>query len=796
MRTGMAAFSGGVILLYCVGERPPWMWLVVLVLAAVAALLACRCRGRVAPRLLLVVVGLCFGAGWALIHAESSLDARLLDRDAGAYSVTGYRCSLVGPGTYDSRRFAFCVTQWHGSAIKTPPTKFRLAVYGDDEPEPLPHRMRVTVNLKPPHGSVNPAGFRYERWLFRNGFHATGTVRSIEASAVGSCGVSCRYHRWRDRMAVSLAEQFGSLTHFRLVETLVLGERRRLTDADWERFRATGTTHLIAISGLHIGLVGGLAMLLTRGLLWLMPMRVLGSRSRRGCLVMAALLAGLGYALMAGLSVPTQRALVMALVGGLAWLMVRRPGAWTAWLVALFLVLMLDPKAPLDPGFWLSFGAVASLILVFRGRLRRPRRFQVLMVAQAGIFCGLWPILSAFGDAPVLVGWLANLLAIPLVSVVILPVILMVVVTGLIWPAMTPLASWTVDPLLGGLIEWLSWLAAWPAPDLAWPLWLALPMALGGLMLIMMPVSSGYRCLVVISFSALVLWPAPEARKNQSVTVPELWIWDVGQGLSALFRSGDQAILYDTGPSSPSGYSAVESVILPSLDRLGVQRLDTVILSHGDGDHTGGLMALLEGIPVDRLLVGEPERLNPAERRAAGERLAPCGGARINVGKALFSGWQGKDVDPGNASSCVVTIRLNGNRVVLPGDIPASVERQWLEDHPHQDPARTLLVAAHHGSQTSSGERWVKRFAPAGVVFSAGYRHPYGHPADRVVERFVGQGSRLFSTALQGALRFEFHPGGIRMTSARYAQPFWVRPPQLLRSGKDRVWRGRVPVLK
>ncbi|PVY75326.1 competence protein ComEC [Tamilnaduibacter salinus] len=798
MRTWMAAFSGGAILLYCAGERPPWILLGVVMLCAVLVWLLRRPDSPALLTSLKAVIGLCLGLGWALIHVDGAMEARLTERDAGLYDVSGYRCGLVESGAYHSRRFPFCVTQWHGATPAVLPQTIRLAAYGEDEPVPLPHRLRLTVKLKPPHGSVNPAGFRYERWLFRHGFHATGTVRSVGVSASVRCDLRCQYHRWRDELARTLEARYGDLTHFRLIETLVLGERRHLTDADWERFQATGTTHLVAISGLHIGLVGGLAMILVRGMLWPVPMTRMGSRPRRLSMVLAGLLASLVYALMAGLSVPTQRALIMALVGGAAWVLGHRSGAWTAWLVAMTLALLIDPAAPLDPGFWLSFGAVASLILVFRGRLGQPGPVRGLMVAQAGIFGGLWPALAVLGESPVLVGWLANLVAIPLVSVLILPVTLGVVVVGLLWPGAAMFATWLVDPLLSVLMYWLSWLADWPAPDLAWPLWLAAPLSIAGLLLAVVPVSAGYRWATLACLGVLVLSQgmASGSVPNRTVVVPELWVWDVGQGLSALFRDADQAILYDTGPSSPSGYNAVESSILPSLSRLGVRSLDAVILSHGDGDHTGGLVPLLEGMTVERVLAGEPGRLNLSERRAMEGRLGRCDGARLMVGRADLSGWQSSGADAGNASSCVITIHVGGARVVLPGDIPARVEHQWLRRQPARRPTRTLLIAAHHGSQTSSSEAWVHGLSPEGVVFSAGYRHPYGHPAATVVDRYVAQGSRLFSTAHQGALHFRFHPDGIRVTTARMDSPFWIRPPQPLRSNEGRVWRDRVPVLK
>ncbi|MGP4842619.1 DNA internalization-related competence protein ComEC/Rec2 [Marinobacter sp. 1Y8] len=780
MRARIAAFAGGVILLYCIGEIPPWQGLLV-ALGGLAAIAAAFPSSR-QPALLAACV--LAGVLWAGLHAQSRLDARFpvaLPTDA-SFEVIGFQCSLSGPGSYNSLRFDFCVTRWISPQQRLAGVnKVRLSLYGD-HPETLPHEMRLTVRLKPPHGTVNPAGFRYETWLFRHGYNATGSIKDW-APAKAGCGVYCLYSQYRAGVADWLQRHYGHMKRYPLLEALVLGERRYLEPADWERFKVTGTSHLIAISGLHIGLAGVLGAAFARVLLWCVPRRFMGARARRRWVAGTSMLFCLFYALLAGLSVPTQRALVMAMVASVVYLRGRLSGYWTAWLVALAGVLLVDPFAPLDGGFWLSFGAVACLILVFSGRLSRTGPIRSLLIAQCAVGFGLLPISSALGLTAAPLGWLANILAIPWLSFVVMPVLIIGIPVGAVSDILAGPAMTVIDAVLRLMTGSLDLIAAISPHAVSTLLPLSAIVALM-VLVCLFPISSRPRRRIAVAglISAVTVagYGAVTRPDNRFVERPEFWVWDVGQGLSVMFRDGHDVMLYDTGPGSPSGATAVSSAILPTLKALGVTRLTLLVISHGDADHASGLLDLLDAQPVDKLISGDSLRV----RRLAGDRGGSIERCRnhqqAKLGKGVVDFWQspqrGDDEVEGNDASCVVKISFDKAEVVLPGDIPSNVEGLWLKYEAVSQDRSRLILAPHHGSKTSSSAEWVSQLDPEQVVFSSGFRHPYGHPAGPVVDRYRKSGAQVYSTALSGALRFVHTSEGWIVHSLRNDAPFWIEP--------------------
>lgn len=787
MRAGIALFSCGAILLYSGGFLPPSGVLAGTAAVAVAFLLISPSRF---PRLLPCTAWLLLGLAWAGWHAAERLDTGLpTDLEGRTLTVEGALCSVPRPGIFDSVSFSLCVRNWPGqSATEQLPRRLRLAWYGDGASLELPALIRAEVRLKRPHGAVNPAGFRYESWLFRHGYRATGTVRELSPWAGADCSLVCHFQQARVGVSQWLHGHWGDTAHLALTEALLIGERGRMTPQQWQVLEATGTIHLVAISGLHIGLVAAGIAVLVRLALALLPQHWLAPGRRRLLAFAAVALGSLLYALAAGFTVPTRRAWLMVMMA--SWILFRagRVAAGSSWLAALALVLLVDPFAPLDRGFWLSFGAVAVLLWVFSGRVAAPGLVTALVLAQCGVFVGLWPALAVMGEAPAALGWLANLVAIPGLSMVVMPALMLGALATALFPALAPWSGELFDLVLGLLWWWLETVAAWPAPELVLPLPVVLVLAVAALALLWLPLA-GARWLALALLAALAaeaaLAPAGEIR-NRPVAVPEIWVLDVGQGLSVLLRHRDQALLYDTGPETPSGYSAVTSVILPTLDRLGVRRLQTLVISHGDRDHAGGLATLLAERPVDRLLAGEPGRTGEPLQATDRLRLQACQGAGgLTVGELQVSFWHagasaaGRAVK-GNDASCVMIVRYGEVELVVPGDISTAIERRFLVEafRPAPAPVHRILVASHHGSKTSSGREWVAAMVPDTVVYTAGYRHRYGHPHPDVVARFRALGAAEFNTATSGALRWRLLPDGPELTRWRQRAPFWIRPPE------------------
>ncbi len=795
MPAGIAAFSCGVILLYWTGLVPPANILIGgAVLAAGLLLVAGKGYWRAVCRFLAWGI---VGVLWAATTAVHQLHAALpVSLEGPVQTVSGYLCDLPADGAWHSVRFSLCVEHWQGQADDqigvSLPARLRLAWYGKQATRQLPPTLTVAVRLKRPHGAGNPAGFRYETWLFRHGYGATGSVRSLRAWPSGKCALVCRYHQWRNRLADGLARRLGHLHQFALVDALLLGDRGHLTNADWQTLKATGTIHLVAISGLHIGLIAVGVGFCVGFLLRYLPQHWLAPSRKRWLLFASAFLASVGYALAAGFTVPTQRALIMLTLAGLMILRTARPPPWLGWLLALAVVLLLDPLAPLGRGFWLSFGAVAVLILVFAGRVRSAGASASLLLAQCAVFAGLWPALAMMDQVPAATGWLANLVAIPYVSLVVLPVLVGGMVVMLLVPSLTALVGGLFDQVLGLLWWFLQTLEALPAPVLPVSATVAMVVAVVTLVALWLPDWRLRSLALAMLLGALApgSWPdqAGTAR-NRWVSQPEVWVWDVGQGLSVLARDKDQVLVYDTGPASPSGYNAVNSVILPNLRALGVHRINTLIVSHADADHAGGLGALLQAMPVDQLISGEPAEVARQLTEAGAPVVEPClpstGQALARFSVTLWA-WrpEAAGAPSGNEASCVVLLRYGGNDVILPGDIPVHVERALVRTGEFKKPENRVLVAAHHGSRTASGPVWVKAVQPDYVVFTTGYRQRYGHPHPAVLERFWQVGSKTFNTAYSGAVRFRLDQHSVTADAWRVDAPFWLAPFQ--RTPQDR----------
>lgn len=725
-----------------------------------AALLTALCWHP--PRRGLALGALVLGLSWAALDA-----GRLL---AGEFPESLARVPLVVEGQIRSlplergpaRRFLFEVERawregerepllWHG--------RVRLSWYGSNS-RPLPdlsvgERWRLPVRLKPRHGFANPGGFDYERWLVTQGIQATGSLRSSRDATsperLDSDAGQLWIERIRQHLADHLAGVLGEHRALGLIQGLTLGERSAIISADWEALRRTGTGHLLAISGLHVALISGAIWFLVSWL-WSRSMRLslLLAAPRAGALV--ALGAALAYAALAGFSLSTQRALVMLAVvlGARLWLRALRP--WHALLLALGVVLLIEPRAPLATGFWLSFGAVTALLAGLGQRLNSHDLWSHWGRAQWIVALGLVvPMLWLFGHVS-LIAPLINLIAVPLFSLVLLPLVLLATLASLV-PGLEQALLWVAD-LLGWTLDGLGWLGAqpWamhtlPAP----PLWVWAS-ALVASVLLLAPRALPGRWLALVLIAPLVLVqpakPPPGA----------LWftLLDVGQGLSAVARTAEGTLVFDTGPGFASGFNTGSAVLLPFLRHQGVERIDRLVISHADRDHAGGLEAVLAEMPVARVLSGEPDALALA-------RAEPCqAGEGWNWSGVSFTFLHpppGAALD-GNAASCVLRIAVGEHSLLLTGDVGRRTELALLE-RMGAALASTILIAGHHGSATSSAARFLDAVAPEWVLFSAGYANQYGFPAAVVRERVVQRGIAIRESAREGAIELRLSAQGV-----------------------------------
>ncbi|WP_069947806.1 DNA internalization-related competence protein ComEC/Rec2 [Microbulbifer aggregans] len=653
----------------------------------------------------------------------------------------------------------------------------------------------LPVRLKQPRGSVNPHGFDYEGWLLRRGIYATGYVRPQDAMPRvigGTPGLTAVRQWFRDGLSST------GLGQSELILALVLGDRSALSREDRQRLRDTGTAHLIAISGLHVGMVAAPAALLASLLARLVGLWL--GYAPRLLVPGLSLLAATSYVLLAGAPLSAQRALVMLLVFFLAWYWRRRFHAGLGFGLALALVLTLQPLAFHGPGFWLSFLAVGALLIGFRGRywLPKPRstpapdspvaqirhrlseRLRDLLRSQWLIGVVLVLPSLAFFHGFSISGFVFNLVAIPWMAIGILPLLLVGTLSlgtsfgqyllSLANTQLEALMAMLGNPLFGG--------GAWLSGGLSGSGWLFALYALG-ILWVLLPAGVPGRGLGWIVPAVLLATMAGQwIPRSPAVPVLETTVLDVGQGLAVVLRNNDQALVYDTGPGSGEGWSAGGQIVAPFLLGEGYRQVDLLVLSHGDSDHAGGLSGLTESLPVKalvapgRLAAREAATLDGGVSRCLAGQVGRIGNMRIEWLWPDSSDVSGEE----NDHSCVALVEWEERRILLTGDISRSVERQLALRYPDFAPV-DLLVAPHHGSRSSSSEALLDWGQPQVVVFSAGYRHHFGHPHVEVVERYQRHGSRIFSTAERGAVTIQWSSGAAepRILSARDKGPFWVR---------------------
>lgn len=738
MRWGLMALCAGLLALRFLPVLPAPSLLLLLALLGCGALLT---RGWPLGCFLL-------GLAWACWSAQGALDDRLAaDLDGRTLWLEG---RVVGLPEQEAD-----VTRFYLEEVRSRrallPQRLRLSWHAAP-PLAAGEVWRLAVRLKRPRGLVNPQLFDYEAWLVARRIGATGSVKNGERlqAADGPAG-------WRDvlRNRLQGVDAWGRQG---ALAALVLGDASGLGDTDWQVLQATGTVHLLVISGQHVMLLGGLLY----GLVVLLFRR--GCWPRRWpwlpCACGLAMLGALGYGLLAGFEVPVQRACAMLAVVLLWRLRFRQLGVWLPLLVALALVLLAEPLASLQPGFWLSFGAVALLAWCFSGRLGAAPGWRALLQAQWAMTLGLLPLLLALGLPVSASGPLANLLAVPWVGAVVVP---MALLGTLLLPL--PLVGEALLWLAGGQLELLfrvlAGIASWapPVPLGAVPAWAVLLGMLGAL-LVLAPAGLPLRLPGLLMLLPLLFPGAPPVAPGQA----EVRVLDVGQGLAVLVRTREHAVLYDAGPAS-RGFDSGARVVLPALQTLGVRRLDTLLLSHADQDHAGGAQALLAGLPVERLLAGEAEALRlsrPAQPCRDGEQWHWDG-----VG---FRTWTWAQAADPNDASCVLLVEAAGERLLLSGDIGVAAERHLLRRG--ADLQADWLLAPHHGSRGSSSAEFIAAVRPRAVVFSRGWNNAFGHPHPQVLARYRAAAARIHDTAQEGALRLVL---GRRQAaeSARGEGRFW-----------------------
>ena len=714
---------------------------------------------RIARHALAAACCVACGFLWAAWFAQQRLsDALPIAWEGEDIQVVGVVAAMPQP--YErSLRFEFDVER-----VLTPqavvPAHIALSWWGsaarDGRAATLPElrageRWQLTVRLRRPHGTLNPHGFDYEAWLLERDIRATGYVRPGGSRRVAALVARPQYliERVREAVRARIQTALGDAPYAGVLTALAVGDQRAISQAQWQVFTRTGVNHLMSISGLHVTMISGLAFAVAYRL-WRRSARLTLRLPARKAAVVAGLVAALGYAWLSGFAVPAQRTVYMLAVVAVALWSGRLSSASVVLCAALFVVLALDPWAVLAPGFWLSFGAVGLIMYVTTGRIAQEHWFSAWARVQWTITLGLIPLLLALFQQVSVISPLANAIAIPVVSLVVVPVTLI----GLILPFDLVLQlAHAVMAACGAMLEWMSALPVAVWQQHAPALW-AVVTAMAGVLWLLLPRGFPARWIGVAGLLPLFLVePAPPAEGTLRLAV-----LDVGQGLAVVAQTRNHALLYDAGPAYGPQIDSGNRIVVPYLRANGVRTLTGMVISHGDNDHSGGAGSVMQAVPPDWLLTSLPAD-HVLLAQAASVRRCETGGhwqwdgvdfevlhpAKENYAREKFRS---------NDRGCVLRISTAGASVLLAADIEQKSEREMLASVPAKLRAQVLLVP-HHGSRTSSTAEFVAQVNPDIALVAAGYRNRFGHPKDDVLDRYRAIGSRIYRTDYDGALLLE-----------------------------------------
>ena len=752
----------------------------------------------IASKGLVVVLLMSSGFYWAALVAHWRLSDELPHAWQGRdIELTGIVASLPQASSH-SVRFEFDTEQ-----ILTPdadvPHHIQLSWYLEGgkntartalPPIQAGERWKLTVRLKRPHGQANPHGFDFEGWALERNIRAIGYVRkSADNHRLDAMVNQPRYQI--ERLRQNIRQHFLSILpdapYNGVMIALAIGDQHAIPQQQWQLFTRTGTNHLMSISGLHITMVSGLIFSLVYWL-WCRSYRLTLWLPARKAAIAAGLLTALLYTLLAGSAIPAQRTLYMLAVLGIALWAGRFTSATLILSWALLAVLVIDPWATLSAGFWLSFGAIAIILLVTTGRTGKIHWLNNWIRIQWGITIGLIPALLLMFQQISLISPVANALAIPLVSLAVVPMTLLATL-----PALDFMLAPAAHTILGYGMDALQWIDS--TPYSTWkqhapPLWTILA-GISGIIWMLLPggnLLSGFpaRWLGMIAIMPMFLVTPPRPATG------ELWltVLDVGHGLAVVARTASKTLLYDSGPAFNAMTDSGNRIITPFLQGEGIHYLDGMIVSHADADHSGGALSVLETVPVNWILSSLTDT-HPLQQAAAGKiRSHRCqAGASWQWDGIRFDILHPTETDYNNsrqktnALSCVLKITTAQGSILLPADIEKQSEKQLVRYYGSKL-ASTVLIAPHHGSKTSSSEAFLQQVNPRFAIFTAGYMDRFGHPAEEVTRRYQALGINQFRSDAHGALLLRF--SGHTVTTEAWREShhrYWYNKPVIGETG-------------
>ena len=720
---------------------------------------------RYKPALLSPVAGAMLGLVWTWMFATHHMSGILPVALEGRDVRTVVRVVSIPVDKGHMHRFQAEIENAHAQRL---PRRVQLSLYAGQADLRPGDRLDAVLRLKRPHGYMNPGGFDYERYLFSRRMGATGYIRRFERlERADDHSPEVLRHRLYQRLRTLATPNIGA------VIALALGERG-LMDAEHKRLLfTTGIGHLFAISGLHIALVFGFILLIFK-LLWSRFFLRFSLLPTMSAAAVPALLSAAAYAWLAGFTIPTQRALIMLSCVVLGMWLRRRIALINTLMLALLAVVVYDPLSTLTTSLWLSFCAVA--VIAFYLSLNPWHKPRAWLHLQMILPLALVPVSLWFFTYGALAGVLANLAAVPLVSLLILPCVLLAVLCVPLMPELCALLVSGADLLLAWMwrgaafltrVEVMQWFHRPPPWSYAF--------AVAGIGMVLLIGTWRHRSAAAVLFLPLMVSAADPLPQGAFEAV----FLDVGQGLSVVVATRRHTLLFDTGPTYRSGFSTAQAVVIPYLHWRNTKRIDMLLASHGDSDHAGGIDAITAAFEIKRRLGSRDVAAQRADFEICRE------GDEWSWDGVRFQVLYPDEHNPftGNDGSCVLKVSAGEHAVLLTGDIEAPGERRLLARRRTALPASAMLVP-HHGSLSSSSEALIAAVAPVVAVVASGYRNRYDFPKPAVVRRYLRACVRLFNTAHSGALSLRFTPGdGMEPRFYRHARRnYWhaqFNPPPL-----------------
>ena len=783
MRLFSLLFLLGTVTVQLFTELPSITWLFTMLVASITLTISFGKKSEPIGLFFKLVAAICLGLLVASFSAKSSLDSRLPSVLEGKELLVTGRVLDIPNIAGDGVRFRFKVDHAVLADSSNKPSHnidqndfkgvIRLGWFQQQQTINAGESWQLLVRLKRPSGFMNPGGFDYEKWLFTQRILATGYIRQSEDLNKRLAQAPWwSINHWRQRIHEKIQQNVGNKSSAAVLSALTVAVRNSLDDQQWQLLQQTGTSHLVAISGLHIAVVAGFALFPIM-LIW----RIFPRLNERVPLRVVAGLLGvvfaLIYAMLAGFTLPTQRALLMVVIGIWGLVSRRNYDASTILSLALLGVLILDPLAAMTISFWLSFLAVALILIFLKRQMHKPR-FAIIKL-QLMLSLAMLPLTLLFFGTASLTSPVANLFAIPWVSLLVVPLSLIALI---LMPFSTDLsnqlfniAALAIDYLFKGL----AYMAESPLADIhpAEIPAIYLIAAFTGLLFLLLPKSFPGRWLgLVLIVPAFLFNPEKPQQGSFSYT-----LLDVGQGMASVIQTAKHTLVYDTGTRVSDSFDVGKLVLVPYLRAKGIREVDSLIVSHEDNDHRGGARYLVDALKVNNILSSDTSILS-------GNQVEACI-------KGMQWQWDGVDFEilsppdinsesypkNDNNRSCVLRVSNQHHSLLLTADIQAFSEEKLIQNYPDKLISEVVTVP-HHGSKTSSTIEFIRSVSPQIGLIPAGYRSRFGHPKPEIIERYITAGVELLDTVSDGAIRLDFPADATAISSYSYRKQnsgFWNR---------------------